>query len=286
MAAHAMAGWMERRGPTADFNWQRRWVVLQDGKLETFLDQDCQVRKAMARLKPESCLTPFKAAHLGDSALYRNSRPNGFVLDLEPEAGSRQLVYFDPLQAENLEQWVQAIEGSVKRLNEAMWRDLKTAAQRLVHQVVLRCCKSPQRVNHRRVARHLLRGIFSKISKDFAEKEKEVSALGSDKKLAAGAVRRNSSLLRHMPQEMRSDREIVLAAVEADPMALAFADESLKADRDVVFSAVSKDGMALEHSSEELKADRDLVLAATLRSPGAIKFAPKQLKEDDTMKVF
>ena len=40
-AAHAMAGWMERRGPTADFNWQRRWVVLQcNGRLETYLDQE------------------------------------------------------------------------------------------------------------------------------------------------------------------------------------------------------------------------------------------------------
>jgi len=285
-----MAGWMERRGPTVDFKWQRRWVVLQDGKLETFLDQDCRERRAMSRLRPESCLKTFKVAQsdaAGDAALYRKTRPNGFVIDLDPQAlGCSHLVYFDPLDAEQSELWLQAIEVTVKTLRDAMWRDLQTAANRLIKQVVDRCCRSPERVSNRRVARTLLRHVFSKISEDFEQKEKEVSGLCSDKKRAAQAVRRNSSLLRHMPKELRADRDIVLAAVEGDPMALAFAHESLKADRDVVFRAVSKDGMALEHSSADLKADRDLVLAATLRSPDAIRFAPQQLKEDDAMKVF
>jgi len=111
-------------------------------------------------------------------------------------------------------------------------------------------------------------------------------AICVDKRQAKRAVKRNSALLRHLPQEMRVDKGVVLAAVQTDPMALAHAGDTLKSDREVVFAAISQDGMALQHSSDALKADRDIVLAAALRSPEAIQFASEAVKEDAAMIVF
>ncbi|CAK9067986.1 Hypothetical protein (Fragment) [Durusdinium trenchii] len=203
--------------------------------------------------------------------------------DFHP-AAHRPMVYFDPLDSESLSQWTQAINESLQDLEQAMMRDCRIAASRLVRDVVVRCCNSPERITNRRVTKLLLRNIFERVAQDMAAKE--VSAVREDRQQAAKAVRRNSSLLRHMPQELRADREVVLAAVDADPMALAYADETLKADRAVVFRAISQDGMALEHSSDALKADRDMVLAAALRSPDALRFATPEVKADAGLVVF
>ncbi|CAJ1376827.1 unnamed protein product [Effrenium voratum] len=296
MATHEFAGWMERRGPTVDFNWQKRWVVLHEGKLETFADEACAKRKATMELQPRSTAVPFKARNApGEAALYSHQRPFGFVVDLEPQAGKgRRMAYFDPLHQEGLDQWTQAIHQSVRQV-EQLLKDEAAAARQLVRDLVWRCCARPGYVADRRVARHLLRGIFRKVCEEEGVKQapgsqEELSVLlpmiGSDQKKAAKAVRRNSALLQHLPQEFRADRDVVMAAVEGDPLALAHADASIKADRDVVFAAVTKDGMALEHTSAELKADVDIVLAATLRSPEAIRFASAEIKDQEAMTVF
>ncbi|CAJ1422792.1 unnamed protein product [Effrenium voratum] len=204
------------------------------------------------------------------------------------------MAYFDPLHQEGLDQWTQAIHQSVRQV-EQLLKDEAAAARQLVRDLVWRCCARPGYVADRRVARHLLRGIFRKVCEEEGVKQapgsqEELSVLlpmiGSDQKKAAKAVRRNSALLQHLPQEFRADRDVVMAAVEGDPLALAHADASIKADRDVVFAAVTKDGMALEHTSAELKADVDIVLAATLRSPEAIRFASAEIKDQEAMTVF
>eukprot|EP00913_Durusdinium_trenchii_P011539 g10833.t1 len=217
-----MAGWMDRRGPTIDFAWQRRWVVLHEGKLETYLGQerltrrfmqdrpgqlrasfgeDCQERKAMTRLRPQSSMKAFKVAPLGDSELHRAERPNGFVLDLEPEAAHRPMVYFDPLDSESLSQWTQAINESLQDLEQAMMRDCRIAASRLVRDVVVRCCNSPERITNRRVTKLLLRGFLEtgrdvgsvkkQFPSDIEARSREVSAVREDRQQAAKAVRRN-----------------------------------------------------------------------------------------------
>ncbi|CAE7560492.1 USP8, partial [Symbiodinium sp. CCMP2456] len=97
---------------------QRRWVVLKHGRLNTFQDEACLSPKAAFELNAGSKVVPFKAPGApGQSVLYSRTRPFGFVLDLEPQAGkSRWMVYFDTLQPDELDRWTQAIEGSVQNL--------------------------------------------------------------------------------------------------------------------------------------------------------------------------
>ncbi|CAE7592414.1 unnamed protein product [Symbiodinium sp. CCMP2592] len=146
----------------------------------------------------------------------------------------------------------------------------------------------PLENTNRLIAKHVLRCVLQKLYRieDPSALLAANPAICVDKRQAKRAVKRNSALLRHLPQEMRVDKGVVLAAVQTDPMALAHAGDTLKSDREVVFAAISQDGMALQHSSDALKADRDIVLAAALRSPDAIQFASEAVKEDAAMIVF
>ena len=273
-------------------------MVLQDGELQTFLDQECLARRAAWSLRPTSSV--------GRSL----ERPNGLKVQVEKglevhleavgeaseawkEAISRTVQGLQDMQRGgpirgaslrvlearkagcSLKRSLRPLEnlglrpvGCLKALCPALFLspDCLLAARGLVSSVLQRCCNSPQRLANRRLARGLLRGVFRRLAEQHVAQE--VSKVGGDRLRAVEAVRRNSGLLRHMPQALRADREVLLAAVEVDPMALAYADESLRplrgesgvvvgrSDRALVFQAVSQDGMALEHCSEDIKALR------------------------------
>eukprot|EP00930_Biecheleria_cincta_P023550 TRINITY_DN17004_c0_g2_i1.p1 TRINITY_DN17004_c0_g2~~TRINITY_DN17004_c0_g2_i1.p1 ORF type:complete len:366 (+),score=66.35 TRINITY_DN17004_c0_g2_i1:54-1100(+) len=322
-----LQGWLHRRGPTATFQWRKRWAVLAHGRLDFFENEDCKTRKSHSRLRPETVAMSLKARCApGDSAVHSHQRPFGFVLDLEPKASQRQFVFVDASNQENLDQWLQAIpkaieqaKGEAVSMSRHYVQGVLLAAAKRQESQLNRCrklaaqliCKHTMRYLRRDsawVARALVRilirkalqasmdgsDIQARILKALDEGDEAAAEsllrmspqISSDKEAARNIVKRHSSLLQHLPAELRADRDVVLDAIRNDASALAFADDSLKSDRGVAWAAVQRDGNSLEHVSADLKADREIVLAAVINNADALQHASEELKADESMTVF
>ena len=92
-----LQGWLNKRGPAADFKWARRWCVLHPDRLSYFADEEQKVKKGEIPLLNTGTCVPFNSRNApGDSVKHKAQYPCGFVLDSNPAAGrQRQLFYFD-----------------------------------------------------------------------------------------------------------------------------------------------------------------------------------------------
>ena len=92
-----LQGWLNKRGPAADFKWVRRWCVLHPDRLSYFADEEQEVKKGeIPVLNTGMCVAFSSRGAPGDSVKHKAQFPYGFVLDSNPAAGrQRQLFYFD-----------------------------------------------------------------------------------------------------------------------------------------------------------------------------------------------
>ena len=92
-----LQGWLKKRGPAADFKFERRWCVLYPDRLSYYADEEQKVKKGeIPILNSASCISFTSREAPGDSLKHKAEFPCGFVLDSNPAAGrQRQLFYFD-----------------------------------------------------------------------------------------------------------------------------------------------------------------------------------------------
>lgn len=106
------AGWVEKRGPRADWKWSRRWAVLTRYALLFYEDDTLLEKKLDVPLNEDSSFTPFtKFEAPGESAKHKKARPCGFCIDAFPTHGpDRRLFYVDPRREELMWKWMDALE--------------------------------------------------------------------------------------------------------------------------------------------------------------------------------
>lgn len=106
-------GWIKKLGPLTECGWRSRYCILREGRLEMFGNDTLSVKKGELWLDPAAYAIPFSELP-GDLPQWMMDAPYGFVVDCNPEAGSRRtLHYFDGRNQSNLEAWVEAIMKSV-----------------------------------------------------------------------------------------------------------------------------------------------------------------------------
>lgn len=110
---------MEKRGPTIDFKWMRRWCVLTASTLEVYVDEERRQLKATHAIKHATRAASFR--HVGsanpgapgESVKHWKTKPHGFALDLDPNQGKdRLLYYFDALSQDDKQAWLDAIAAA------------------------------------------------------------------------------------------------------------------------------------------------------------------------------
>jgi hypothetical protein len=67
-------------------------------------------------------------------------------------------------------------------------------------------------------------------------------------------------------------RNFMLAAVRKDSTALQYVSQEIQSDRDVVLAAVMRNGKVLEYASTELQGDLEVVLAAVRQNNSALTY--------------
>lgn len=116
-------GWLEKRGPTSDSAWRRRWCVLRRHALEYFADETQACRKGDVPITARTTALPFAPAAAdrrsprpapGDAVKHGRERPFGFVVDPEGAAGGkgRLLFYFDAPTAEHMRAWTSSFAAA------------------------------------------------------------------------------------------------------------------------------------------------------------------------------
>jgi len=109
-------GWLLKRGPTTGYSWQKRWCVVRQGSLTYYADDTCQTKKGTIEITDTSVAVSFvNSGAPGDALTHRGERPNGFLIDGDPDAGpGRRLFYFDAENPALLKQWLQVLQQVVK----------------------------------------------------------------------------------------------------------------------------------------------------------------------------
>jgi len=104
-------GWLHIRGPTFQYQFQRRWCVLTLSAMEIYEDDETLTKIRDIRLQPTSIAREFTDLDApGDAVKHRATIRHGFVLDVNPAAGKeRKLQYFDAEDASNLGAWIDAL---------------------------------------------------------------------------------------------------------------------------------------------------------------------------------
>lgn len=112
LAPTVAAGWLQKRGPTVDYKWERRWCVLEPDRLFWYADESCRVKKGIAFVTRKTRAIAFASEGApGDAVAHVRLRECGFVVDCDLEGGrSRQLLYFDAGDKHTLVNWLQAIK--------------------------------------------------------------------------------------------------------------------------------------------------------------------------------
>jgi hypothetical protein len=112
LAPTVAAGWLQKRGPTVEYKWERRWCVLEPDRLFWYADDRCLVKKGTAYVSTKTRAIAFGSEGApGDSVVYVRLKEYGFVVDGDHESGrSRQLLYFDASDKQTLATWLQAIK--------------------------------------------------------------------------------------------------------------------------------------------------------------------------------
>lgn len=112
-----LSGWLQHRGPVFGYDWKPRWCVLTPTSLNTFKQEDMQVKLGARRLTMTSKLIRLgKAMAPGDAVKHKSERPFGFVLDLDPDGGKeRKLDYFDAGDAEMLSRWEETFAKVIEK---------------------------------------------------------------------------------------------------------------------------------------------------------------------------
>mmetsp|Transcript_126083 Transcript_126083/g.223277 ORF Transcript_126083/g.223277 Transcript_126083/m.223277 type:complete len:652 (+) Transcript_126083:189-2144(+) len=116
------AGWLEKRGPTIDMQWNWRWVVLKEDRLIMYESQEAEKagqKKFELELNEYTKATEFRKVDApGDAAKHVAEKPYGFVVDTEPSGGpDRKSLYY--LAADNndtMNAWIVGIYKIVKGL--------------------------------------------------------------------------------------------------------------------------------------------------------------------------
>lgn len=117
-----LQGWLNKRGPAADFKWARRWCVLHPDRLSYFADEEQKVKKGEIPLLNTGMCVPFNSRNApGDSVKHKAQFPCGFVLDSNPAAGrQRQLFYFDAEDKASLDRWTSALSQASRARIETL----------------------------------------------------------------------------------------------------------------------------------------------------------------------
>lgn len=115
-------GWLEKRGPTAEMQWHRRWCVLKEDSMIMYVDQEAEKaghKKFEIELNEYTKAVEFRKIDApGDSVKHVGEKPFGFVIDTEPSGGPdrHSLYYFAAEDNELLNAWIVAIYKNVKNL--------------------------------------------------------------------------------------------------------------------------------------------------------------------------
>lgn len=117
-----MEGWLEKRGPTANYKWLKRWCVLKEDSISFYTDSQLLEPKGDVKLKPASRILPFSDKLCQAEVMkHRMEHPFGFVLDPDPSLGKRRkLYYFDAGSAAALASWTQAFDKGKSGLKVAL----------------------------------------------------------------------------------------------------------------------------------------------------------------------
>eukprot|EP00927_Polykrikos_kofoidii_P046908 TRINITY_DN41016_c0_g1_i1.p1 TRINITY_DN41016_c0_g1~~TRINITY_DN41016_c0_g1_i1.p1 ORF type:complete len:479 (-),score=54.11 TRINITY_DN41016_c0_g1_i1:257-1630(-) len=107
-----MQGWLAKRGPTADFEWRRRWCVLRGVVLECYVDDSCSSKREVMEILGESRFISIRAKNAPGDAVKHYRRACAFVFDIRPSGGAnRRLHYFDALDEVSFASWMKALSG-------------------------------------------------------------------------------------------------------------------------------------------------------------------------------
>lgn len=119
------AGWLEKRGPTIDMQWNWRWVVLKEDHMilyENEKKEEDDHKKFQIDLNEYTKATEFKKSDApGEAVKHAAEKPFGFVVDTEPSGGPerKSLYYFSAPTLETMNAWIVGIYKSVKALKSA-----------------------------------------------------------------------------------------------------------------------------------------------------------------------
>lgn len=115
----AYRGWLQKRGPTHDYGWERVWAVLTEEDIDCFENdmEETKVGEIPITEYTQTCEFKKKEAP-GEAAKYVKSHPSGWVIDTEPFNGPKRMAIFY-VAAENdkeMAQWMIALQKASKQL--------------------------------------------------------------------------------------------------------------------------------------------------------------------------
>lgn len=108
-------GWLEKRYPCIDGNWEWRWCVLEPTRLTYYTDKACSAKRGSIGIRPATRLVRFQSPHAPDDAAeYHAERPFGFVIDDGSSSEKGRRFYFDAREESTLKLWAEAVEAAAR----------------------------------------------------------------------------------------------------------------------------------------------------------------------------